>query len=288
VSEAQISSIGRLRQATVAALRAVSDTPALDAEVLLHAVTGLPRSTLLSRPEIEVAEDQQARLLSLCARRARGEPIAYLTGTREFWSLDFAVAPEVLIPRPETEHLVERALALVPADSEWRIADLGTGCGAIAVALARERPRCRIVGTDISGAALALARANAAQLGAANVEWLNGSWLEALGALPPFDLIVSNPPYVESGDPHLQRGDVRFEPRRALDGGADGLDAIRILVARAHRCLRSGGTMLLEHGADQGDAVLALFRRHGWREIRQFADYANRPRVSGGSRSPGP
>lgn len=284
MSDVRIRRLGDVRQEITVRLRVVSDTPALDAEVLLYAATGLPRSALLARPEIELTGAQEAGLRSLCERRLRGEPMAYITGTREFWSMDFALTPDVLIPRPETEHLVEYALNLIPANVEWRIADLGTGSGAVAIALARERPRCRVVASDLSEAALAVARANARRLGAGDIEWRRGDWLDALAGLPPFDLIVSNPPYVRSDDPHLERGDVRFEPRLALDGGADGLNVIRVLIAHAHRWLRAGGTLLLEHGADQAASVHALFRRHAWRGVRQLRDYAKLARLSAGTR----
>ena len=260
---------------------AASPSPRLDAEVLTMHVTGLSRTQLITHGTAPLAPEQQGMLDQLLARRARGEPVAYLTGEREFWSLPLHVTPDVLIPRPETELLVERALALLPADAALTIADLGTGSGAIALALAHERPRCRIIATDASAAALAVARANAARLNLANVEFRQGEWLAALDH-ERMDLIVSNPPYIALTDPHLLEGDVRFEPRAALVSGPDGLDAIGRIAREAPAHLKPGGWLLLEHGFDQPDAVRSILARHGFQDITGYLDLADQARVTAG------
>jgi release factor glutamine methyltransferase len=260
-------------------LAAVSPSPRLDAEVLLMHVTGRARTALITRAQELLLPEHEARLCELLARRARGEPVAYLTGKREFWSLELNVTPDVLIPRPETELLVEQALTRIPDDAEWTIADLGTGSGAIALAIARERPRCRVLATDISPAALAVAHANTRQLALSAVEFRSGAWLAPLAG-EMFDMIVSNPPYVAENDPHLTAGDLRFEPHNALVSGTDGLDAIRRIAADARRCLKPGGWLLLEHGSDQRATVRELLIVHGYHSIRHHADLAGLDRVT--------
>jgi len=269
-----------IRQATQQ-LAAVSPSPRLDAEVLLMHVTGLTRTALITHAQEPLLPEHDERLHMLLTRRARGEPIAYLTGRREFWSLDLCVTPDVLIPRPETELLVEQTLAHIPEDAEWTVADLGTGSGAIALAIATERPHCRLIATDSSAAALAVARANATRLGIAKVEFWHGEWLKPLAGMR-FDVIVSNPPYVRANDPHLTQGDVRFEPESALVAGADGLDAIRRIAVDALSCLRPGGWLLLEHGYDQAKAVRALLEIHGYDAVASCRDTAGHERVTAG------
>jgi release factor glutamine methyltransferase len=266
-----------------AALAASSPSPRLDAEVLAMHATGLTRTALITRAGVALSDDQEARLRDLVERRSQGEPVAYLTGTREFWSLELAVTPDVLIPRPETELLVEQALARIPPDAAWVIADLGTGSGAIALAIASERPRCRVMATDASPAALAVARGNARRLGTGNVEFLEGEWFAPLAGLT-FDLIVSNPPYIATADSHLMQGDVRFEPRAALVSGGDGLDAIRLIAVQASAHLQPGGRLLLEHGYDQATAVRAILGMNGLTDITSFADLAGHARVTVGRR----
>lgn len=262
-----------------ARLAATSPTPRLDAEVLAMHVCGLTRSELITRADTELCATASARLEQLLARRACGEPIAYLTGHREFWSLDLVVTPAVLIPRPETELLVERALAHIPADATWTIADLGTGSGAIACALAKERPRCRVIAIDASAHALAVARENVRRLGFANVELRQGEWCAPLTDTR-CELIASNPPYIAESDPHLSQGDLRFEPRAALVAGLDGLDAIRTIARDAPRHLKPGGWLLLEHGFDHAPAVASLLKALGYFEIANFGDLAKQPRVT--------
>jgi release factor glutamine methyltransferase len=252
----------------------------LDAEVLLAHALRKPRSYLYSHPDESPPATDAARYAELIEQRRRGVPLAYLVGTREFWSLPLRVTPEVLIPRPETERLVELALERVPRDAPRRVADLGTGSGAIALALATERPRCTLVAVDASRAALDVARANARRLGLGNVEFREGSWCAPLRG-ERFDLIVANPPYVAAEDPHLSEGDLRFEPREALVGGNDGLDAIRAIIATAPACLLPDAWLLIEHGHDQAGAVRDLLAAGGLRDAFTTQDHEGRDRVSG-------
>ena len=271
--------LGAIIEQATATLRATSPPPRLDAEVLAMHVCGLDRSDLIKRDRLAVTDEQRRRLDEMLARRRNGEPVSYLTGAREFWSMELDVSPAVLIPRPETELLVEKALTRIPPDVSWTIADLGTGSGAIALAVAKERPRCRVIATDISPAALDMARSNAGKFGLTNVEFRGGDWLAPLAG-ETLDMILGNPPYIRSDDPHLKEGDVRFEPQGALDAGPEGLDAIRQIVLLAHRHLRPGGWLLLEHGWDQAGAVGALLRRYGYRAIVCHRDLAGHDRVT--------
>lgn len=257
------------------------DSPALDAEVLLARALRRDRAWLHAWPETEVAPRDLAGFEALVERRAAGEPIAYILGSREFRSLELEVTPDVLIPRPETELLVEIALGHVRARGllEPAVLDLGTGSGCIAVALAHELPGARIVALDHDPAALAVAARNAARHGAPDVELVQGLWLDPLEGRA-FDVIVANPPYVASADPHLRRGDLRFEPITALDGGADGLDALRAIAAGAPHHLAPGGLVAVEHGPDQADAVAALFRHEGLVDIDTRPDAAGHPRCT--------
>jgi release factor glutamine methyltransferase len=254
----------------------------LDAQVLLAHVLGVARAWLAAHATDALPPEAASRFFALAQRRRDGEPIAYLTGAREFWGQALRVTPDVLIPRPETETLVELALTLVPRDSAVRIVDLGTGSGAIALALAHERPLAQVTGTDVSPAALAVARDNARGLGIANVTFVVSDWFAALHDAR-FDLIVSNPPYVAATDPHLAEGDVRFEPRMALSPGGDGLTALRMIIAGAHKHLIAGGHLVVEHGYDQSAAVCALFRDAGFDRVTVRNDLAGIARIVGGS-----
>lgn len=255
----------------------------LDAELLLAHVLDASRAAVIAGDERELSPEQQGDFEQLLARRAAGEPLAYLTGVKEFWSLELEVTPAVLVPRPETELLVEWALAVLPPGRPAHVLDLCTGSGAIALALARERPQARIVASDLSAAALDVARRNARRLALGNVQCLSGNFYDIPG-LPDgshgFDLIVSNPPYVAEGDPHL--ADLAFEPALALTSGPDGLDALRAIVAGAGARLRAGGWLLLEHGADQGPAVRDLCERAGLRAVQTRRDLAGHERATGG------
>jgi release factor glutamine methyltransferase len=272
---------GRQRLRAAPGTQAAAAT-ALDAELLLAHILEMPRARLRSHPEAPVASAREQRYLDLIARRAAGEPLAYLTGRREFWSLDLAVTPAVLIPRPETELLVERALAVTTAPAAGA-ADLGTGSGAVALALARERPRWRIVATDVSAAALAVARANAAALALARVEFLEGSWFEPL-AQQRFDLLISNPPYVAADDPALGDPALGYEPRLALTPGRDALSCLRTLIHGAAAHLQPGGWLLLEHGATQGEAVRGELVLAGFAHVRSHRDLAGHERMTEGQR----
>lgn len=256
-----------------------SPSPRLDAEVLLAHALKKQRTWLYAHGNELLDGSSAAAFHDLIRRRANGEPIAYLTGTREFWSLPLTVNPAVLIPRPESELLVELALTQLRKNPRSRVVDLGTGSGCIALAIASERPNATVVATDVSSECLSLAADNAAGLGLQNVELRLGSWLKPL-ANERFDLIVSNPPYVEANDPHLKQGDVQFEPKHALVAGIDGLDAIRIIIKQAPSWLNPGGCLLLEHGWNQHDAVQRLFKTAGFENISTHLDFAGQPRVT--------
>ncbi len=255
------------------------DTGRLDAELLLAHALGKPRSHLHAWPERQLGQDELPRFQKLIERRAAGEPIAYILGRREFWSLDLEVSPDTLIPRPETECLVEQALTNIPPDGDWDIADLGTGSGAIALAIASERPRCRILATDNSHTALEVARRNAGGLRLDNVSFVQGDWCAPLGS-DRFRMVLSNPPYIRETDPHLEQGDVGFEPREALAAGADGLSSLRRIAEDARRNLAPPAILLLEHGFDQEQAVHLLLEHVGYRDINTIRDLAGLPRVT--------
>lgn len=250
-----------------------------EAEHLLLHVLKRDRAWLFAHGDDPLPEPVATAFDALLSRRAAGEPLAYLVGRRGFWTLDLQVSPATLIPRPETERLVELALERLPDDRRLRVADLGTGSGAIALALASERPLAQVVATDVSGDALRLAQANAEANGLANVVFRQGSWLAPLAG-ERFELIASNPPYIADGDPHLSQGDLRFEPPAALSSGADGLDAIREIVTAAASHLLPGGWLLLEHGWDQGEAIRGLLHAAGFVDVATEADLEQRDRVT--------
>jgi release factor glutamine methyltransferase len=254
---------------------------ALEAAVLLSHVLAVSRAHLHAHREQQLTAAQQQDFFALITRRSAGEPVAYLTGHREFWSLDLLVNRHTLIPRPETELLVELALQRLPPDDECHVLDLGTGSGAIALAIAGERPRGRVIATDLSPEALAVARRNADRLNITNVTFRQGSWFTPLDDAR-FDLIVANPPYVAEHDPHLAEGDLPAEPPGALVAGATGLEMITAIINGAPRFLRAGGWLLLEHGYNQAQDVIALLRRAGYAEARTWRDAADIERVSGG------
>jgi release factor glutamine methyltransferase len=259
---------------------AQSGLPPLETRMLLERVLGKASAWLIAHADEAAGAEAEQGFAALAERRRQGEPIAYILGKREFYGLDFQVTRAVLIPRPETELLVELALARIAADAVVRVLDLGTGSGAIAVALAKQRPQARVTAVDLDYAALSVARANASRHGV-SVRFFCGDWFGALSG-ETFDLIVSNPPYVAAEDPHLAMGDVRFEPQRALLGGADGLDCIRAIVAKAGAHLRPGAWLLFEHGYDQAEVCRALLEAQRYREVQSWPDLAGIPRVSGG------
>ncbi|MFM5362370.1 peptide chain release factor N(5)-glutamine methyltransferase [Aeromonas veronii] len=262
---------------------AEGESPRADADVLLCHLLGCRRSYLMTWPERELDAAQQATLQGWLARRLNGEPIAHLVGEREFWSLPLKVSPATLIPRPDTEVLVEQALTRIP-QGPCAVLDLGTGTGAIALALKSERPEVDVWAVDRMADAAALARENSAALGLP-IEVRDGSWFEPLGEpdrdnTPRFAVIVSNPPYIDGADPHLEQGDVRFEPRSALVADDAGLADIRHIVAHAPAYLLTDGWLLLEHGWDQGEAVRQLLRDGGYREVATVRDYGDNDRVT--------
>jgi release factor glutamine methyltransferase len=264
--------------ATVKALQAALPLDALENRILLCHALGLNRVGLITQSERELTADEAATLNDLVARRQIGEPIAYIVGKREFFGLDFAVNDAVLIPRPDTELLVELAIERLP--QAGRALDMGTGSGAIAVALAHNRPDAQITALDVSSAALDVARANAASNGA-TVRYIQSDWFAALGD-ERFDLIASNPPYIASGDTHLAQGDLRFEPVGALTDHADGLAALRTIIDNAAQHLHPTAWLLLEHGYDQAAAVRALLVHNGYSDVQSWRDLAGIERVSGG------
>ncbi|EKK5222352.1 peptide chain release factor N(5)-glutamine methyltransferase [Cronobacter sakazakii] len=255
-----------------------SESPRRDAEILLAFVTGRTRTFILAFGETALTDDELTRLDALLARRAAGEPVAYLIGQREFWSLPLEVSPATLIPRPDTECLVEQALARLPATA-CRILDLGTGTGAIALALASERPDCHVTALDVIPEAVALAKRNAQRLGIDNVTILQSHWFSALTDVR-FSLIVSNPPYIDGDDPHLSQGDVRFEPKSALVADDAGLADLETLVTEARRFLEDNGWLMLEHGWQQGEAVRELFTRAGYQGVETCRDYGGNERLT--------
>ncbi|NDJ57911.1 peptide chain release factor N(5)-glutamine methyltransferase [Enterobacteriaceae bacterium 4M9] len=256
------------------------DSPRRDAEILLGHVTGKSRTFILAFGETRLAPEEQSQLDELLARRVHGEPVAHLTGVREFWSMALFVSSATLIPRPDTECLVEQALARLPK-TPCRILELGTGTGAIALALASERPDCEIVALDLIPDAVALAQRNADYLSVRNVTIMQSNWFAALDA-QRFDLIVSNPPYIDAADPHLNEGDVRFEPLTALVAADNGLADLRLLVDEGRAFLAPGGWLLLEHGWQQGAAVRALFGAAGYSQVETCRDYGGNERLTAG------
>lgn len=269
-----------IRQALDAAASALkaSDSPRLDAEILLAHVLEVDRSYLFTYPELEPSEDALQQFQHYVARRAQSEPIAYLIGRKSFWDFELTVNPHVLVPRPETELLVETALQLGEKHKALHVADLGTGSGAIALALARECPAWEILAADISVEALGVARRNAATLALKNVEFVQGSWCEALST-GGFDMIVSNPPYIAPGDPHLTAGDLPFEPTLALQAADAGFDAFNSIADGARQYLRPGGWLLLEHGFEQQEQLKSLLLELGYAAVSGHADLAGCDRL---------
>ena len=262
-------------------LSANSDSARLDAEILLCRSIDMPRSYLFAHPEDVLDELTIGRLDKLLQRRADGEPMAYIMGIREFWSHELLVSPATLVPRPETELLVELALREIPREANWQVLDLGTGCGAIAVAIASERPLCDVTATDISADALAIARENVRQASLANVNCIEGDWTEPVAGRR-FNIIVSNPPYVGAGDDALQA--LAYEPMTALASGEDGLDAIRILASDCGALLEAEGPLIIEHGVEQQDDVTSILAAQGWSNITCHNDLAGKPRVTAARR----
>ncbi len=277
--------MGETACSSVAVMMQTEGVSRIDARVLMKTALKVNDAHIAAHPERGLSHDERDRFLEWVQRRRAGEPIAYITGRREFYGLAFEVTPAVLIPRPETELLVDLALERIAPDQPCTVLDLGTGSGCVAVAIAKQRPCSRITATDVSPDAMNVARENARRHSAENIEFVSADWLGALRKAS-FDIIVTNPPYVALGDPHLSQGDLRFEPRVALAGGKDGLDCIRKIAADAHDRLRPGGWLLIEHGCDQGAPCLGLLRGLGYAEVRDFSDLSGLPRVAA-ARRPG-
>jgi release factor glutamine methyltransferase len=276
-STTETTSIAAAIAEVASQLAASSDSARLDAEILVARSIDMPRSYLFAHPEDELDELALQRLNDTVSRRLAGMPMAYITGSKEFWSLELQVSPATLVPRPETELLVDYALREIPRKAAWSILDLGTGSGAIALAIAKERPGCFVTAVDASADALAVAKNNAHALGLANVVCVEGDWTAPVTD-QEFRVIVSNPPYVAVGDAALEA--LAAEPDVALTSGADGLDAIRRLAHECATIITDDGLLLLEHGNDQRDAVAAILAEHGWRDIACVDDYAGHPRMT--------
>jgi release factor glutamine methyltransferase len=270
-------SIEKALSAAAEKLHSVSEAARLEAELLLARAIDMPRSFLFAHPEDDLDDDALQRLDETVARRLAGEPMAYITGSKEFWSMELAVSPATLVPRPETELLVDIALRDVPRKAEWQVLDLGTGSGAIALAIARERALCSITAVDISAEALTVARENANRNTIGNVEFVEGDWTAPV-ADRQFRVIVSNPPYVCAGDEALES--LRAEPLSALAAGENGLDAITVLARDCPSILEADGILVLEHGAGQKEQVAELLMSYGWERIQCYDDYSGLPRVT--------
>jgi release factor glutamine methyltransferase len=282
-----VSTVAEALQSGALSLHSHSDSPRLDAELLLGKLLGLSRSGLIARSNEPVAIDVEPAYANLIERRRQGAPVAYLTGTREFWSLALRITPAVLVPRPETELLVELALQHLPypaegpaADPVGSVLDLGTGSGAIALAIASERPRLQVTGVDISPAALDVAMRNSRDLGLSHIDWRLGSWFVPVPG-QRFNVIVANPPYVAAADPALEK--LAAEPAMALCVGPTGLEALAAIVAGAPAHLQSQGWLMLEHGSDQAPDVARLLERHGFTGVRSHLDFSGKPRVTLGT-----
>lgn len=274
-------SIQTLLKNSVTRLSQTSDTPHLDAEVLLCHCLSKNRSYLRAWPEHHPSEVQSLQFWTLIEQRCLGEPIAYLTGQREFWSRAFMVSPAVLIPRPDTELLIELSLQHLPSNQACKIIDLGTGSGILAITLAAERPLADVIATDISTSALNIAKKNAQQLAVGNLRFLISDWFDTVTE-SNFDLVISNPPYIAADDPHLQQGDVRFEPESALISHEEGLKDIRLLAEQARNHLKPNGRLLIEHGYNQQTQVQAILQSFNYRQIQTHPDLSGNPRVTSG------
>lgn len=256
--------------------------PKLEAEILLASLLDKPRTYLTAWPEVEITPDQAQNFQAMLERRCAGEPMAYITGLREFWSLNLEVTPDTLIPRPETETLVEKALKYIPKEKSIHIADLGTGSGAIAAAIASERPLCNIIATDFSHSTIQVAQRNFRRLGLNNIQISIGEWCSALPSDIKFDVIVSNPPYIAEGDGHLAHDGLPWEPQRALRSGHDGLDDINRIIRDTPRHIAPRGWLFLEHGFDQGDRIQSMLEDAGFSSIHTSQDLSGHDRVTVG------
>ena len=274
-----MASITQLIKNSEKQLNTVSDSARLDIELLLCSVLKKDRSFLHAWPEHVLTQDQLNTFQQQLEQRLQGKPIAHILGERGFWSLNLKVTTDTLIPRPDTERLVELALECIPEKSKWNILDLGTGTGAIALSLAKEHPSCFITATDQSLAAIDVAKQNTDSNNISNIKFIQSDWFSNLEN-QQFDMIVSNPPYIRENDPHLKQGDVRFEPLSALASGEDGLNDIRAIIKSSQKHLSKNGVLLIEHGYDQGDSVCDLLKAANFTKVSNFKDYNDNPRVS--------
>jgi release factor glutamine methyltransferase len=266
-------------------LAASSDSPELDAEILLCLILEKNRSYLRSWPKKQLHAQQRLQFKALLKQRQHGTPIAYMTGQREFWSREFRVSPDVLIPRPDTELLIELSLPLIPKDKSCKVIDLGTGSGVIAVTLATERPYAQLIATDLSSAALKIAKQNAEHYHCRNIRFLQSNWFSEVSE-NSFDVVISNPPYIAADDPHLHEGDLRFEPQSALIADDHGLKDISLIAESACKHLKEGGYLLIEHGYNQQPQVQAIFESFDYANIATHTDLAGNPRVTAGQWHP--
>lgn len=271
--------ISQLIEGAIKQLEPVSDSSRLDSELLLCSALKKERSFLRAWPEHELTPLQLDSFQQLLNERIQGKPIAHILGEHGFWSLNLNVTSDTLIPRPDTERLVELALEIIPEKAEWKILDLGTGTGAIALSLAKEKPACFITATDQSGAALDIAKQNAEKNQIKNIAFIQSNWFAEIDN-QQFNMIVSNPPYIKENDPHLNQGDVRFEPLSALTSGIDGLDAIRTIIKNSQQHLTKDGVLLIEHAYDQADAVCNLLKTANFSQVSDFKDDNGNPRVA--------
>ncbi len=269
-----------LHQNAIEALRQHSESARLDAELLIAHVLNIPRTRFITEPDQTIEPVQLEKIEHLITRRQTGYPVAYLVGKKYFWDLELIVTEDTLIPRPETELLVETALNLFATTQNLNVADLGTGSGAIAIALAKACPHWHIIATDIHAATLEVAQQNVDAYEQLNIQLLQSHWFEKIDHNTKFDLIVSNPPYIAQGDPHLKRGAVQFEPQRALSSGQDGLDDIRHIIKYASPYLNQHGWLMLEHGYDQAEQVKMIFESAGYQNIHQRFDLADHIRIT--------
>ena len=274
-----MAAITQLIEDAIKQLEPVSDSARLDTELLLCSVLKKDRSFLRAWPEHELDQQQTHSFQEKLQQRLQGKPVAHILGERGFWSLNLNVTSDTLIPRPDTERLVELALDIIPENAQWKILDLGTGTGAIALSLAKEKPNCFITATDQSFAALEIAKQNAEKNQISNIEFIQSDWFSNLENTQ-FDMIVSNPPYIKETDPHLTQGDVRFEPLSALTSGADGLNDIRTIIKNSLQHLKTKGALLIEHGYDQADAVCDLLKAAKFTNVSDFKDDNDNPRVA--------
>ena len=274
------NSIGTAVKQATTRLTDLSPSPRLDAELLLAHCLRCDRSHLRAWPERLISAEHATRFWQFISQRAEGIPLAYLTGEKEFWSRTFRVTPSILIPRPDTETLIEAALAIIPPEAPWHILDMGSGSGIIAITLAMERPNTRVLAIDCSPEALAITRGNADRYQLQNLEIRQSHWFSAIARQHRFDLIASNPPYLAAGDPHLSQDGIRHEPLTALVSGPKGLDDLTLISREAPYYLRPGGVLLLEHGYDQAQALRQILTTRGYHGIQHHADLQGHPRIT--------